>query len=327
MIATSALRKLTREVVKLQKSPPDGIGIEVGEQDILNIDGWIQGPAGTPYADGFFKVNFQFIGTDFPAGPPKCMMRTKIFHPNIHANGEICVSTLKKDWNPSYGIEHILTVIKCLLISPNPDSALDPEAATLLQEAYDDYASTASIWTRIHASYRPACMPETINVRPSVSSSRSFEQKQDPSSSKKMEIEEVNVQMENALGAAAQPLARSGSTNANLHHKASFDLQGIRAIATTNNVALQQQQQCISPNRFANSVSAAAILQSGTAAAAAAATAAAMTAAMTAGMNKVSLRDSNSIPISKMSIFDQHEIKSSFARKRVPIVRRGIKRL
>ncbi|PWN37720.1 UBC-like protein [Meira miltonrushii] len=318
MIATPALRRLTREVVKLQKSPPDGIGIEVGEQDILDIDGWIQGPAGTPYADGFFKVNFQFIGTDFPAGPPKCSMRTKIFHPNIHANGEICVSTLKKDWNPSYGIEHILTVIKCLLISPNPDSALDPEAASLLQEAYEEYASTASIWTRIHASYRPGCMPETINVRPSVSSSRSFEQ---PSGSKKMEVEEVNITMENALGAAAQPLARSGSTNANLHHKASFDLQGVRAGATL------QQQQCVSPNRSANSISAATILQSGTAAAAAAASAAAMTAAMTAGMNKVSLQDSTLIPASKMSIFDQHEIKSSFARKRVPVVRRGIKRL
>ncbi|MCO5549677.1 hypothetical protein L7F22_003150 [Adiantum nelumboides] len=322
MIATPALRRLTREVVKLQKSPPDGIGIEVGEQDILDIDGWIQGPAGTPYADGFFKVNFQFIGTDFPAGPPKCLMRTKIFHPNIHANGEICVSTLKKDWNSSYGIEHILTVIKCLLISPNPDSALDPEAATLLQEAYDEYASTASIWTRIHASYRPACMPEMINnVRPSVSSSRSFEQKQDSSSSKKMEVEEVIIPMENALGAAAQPLARSGSTNANLHQKASFDLQGVRASGmTTTNVTSQQQ-------RIANSVSAAAILQSGTAAAAAAATAAAMTAAMTAGMNKVTLQDSTSIPTFKMSIFDQQEMKSSFARKRVPVVRRGIKRL
>lgn len=57
-----------------------------------------------------------------------------VFHPNIRASGEICVSTLKRDWSSSYGIEHILVVIKCLLISPNPDSALDPEAARLLQE-------------------------------------------------------------------------------------------------------------------------------------------------------------------------------------------------
>jgi len=25
---------------------------------------------------------------------------TKIFHPNVSLEGEICVNTLKKDWNP-----------------------------------------------------------------------------------------------------------------------------------------------------------------------------------------------------------------------------------
>lgn len=38
---------------------------------------------------------------------------TKIFHPNISKTGEICVSTLKKDWNPDFGIEHILVVSYC----------------------------------------------------------------------------------------------------------------------------------------------------------------------------------------------------------------------
>lgn len=35
---------------------------------------------------------------------------TKIFHPNIATNGEICVNTLKKDWNPSLGLRHVLLV-------------------------------------------------------------------------------------------------------------------------------------------------------------------------------------------------------------------------
>lgn len=35
---------------------------------------------------------------------------TKIFHPNIASNGEICVNTLKKDWNPSLGLRHVLIV-------------------------------------------------------------------------------------------------------------------------------------------------------------------------------------------------------------------------
>jgi ubiquitin-conjugating enzyme E2 S len=38
------------------------------------------------------------------------MFVTKIFHPNVSKSGEICVNTLKKDWKPSYGIQHVLTV-------------------------------------------------------------------------------------------------------------------------------------------------------------------------------------------------------------------------
>lgn len=41
--------------------------------------------------------------------------------------GEICVNTLKKDWNEKLGVRHVLLTIKCLLIVPNPESALNEE--------------------------------------------------------------------------------------------------------------------------------------------------------------------------------------------------------
>lgn len=41
--------------------------------------------------------------------------------------------------------------VKCLLIYPNPDSALNEEAGKLLQERYDDYSSHARMMTEIHA--------------------------------------------------------------------------------------------------------------------------------------------------------------------------------
>ena len=44
------------------------------------------------------------LGKSFPAEPPKGFFITKIFHPNVASNGEICVNTLKKDWNPKLGI-------------------------------------------------------------------------------------------------------------------------------------------------------------------------------------------------------------------------------
>jgi len=64
---------------------------------------------GTPYASGHFSVKL-VLGKSFPAEPPKGFFLTKIFHPNVAKNGEICVNTLKKDWKAEYGLKHILLV-------------------------------------------------------------------------------------------------------------------------------------------------------------------------------------------------------------------------
>ena len=41
--------------------------------------------------------------------------------------------------------------IKCLLIVPNPESALNEEAGKMLLEQYDDYSTRARMFTEIHA--------------------------------------------------------------------------------------------------------------------------------------------------------------------------------
>ena len=66
-------------------------------------------------------------------------------------SGEICVNTLKRDWSPTMGLRHILVVVRCLLIEPNPESALNEEAGKLLLEDYQEYFSRAKLMTSIHA--------------------------------------------------------------------------------------------------------------------------------------------------------------------------------
>jgi len=98
-----------------------------------------------------FRVRLR-LGSDFPQAPPKGYFLTKIFHPNVaESTGEICVNTLKKDWKESFGIKQILLTVKCLLIVPNPESALNEEAGRLLLEHYDDYFSRAKTYTAVHA--------------------------------------------------------------------------------------------------------------------------------------------------------------------------------
>lgn len=149
-LSPQILRGVLKEMTELVKCPPEGIKVHLNEADVTDIQATLTGPAGTPYAGGMFRVKLA-LGKDFPNGPPKGFFLTKIFHPNVASNGEICVNTLKKDWKADLGIRHVLLVIKCLLIVPNAESALNEEAGKLLLEAYDDYAARAKMITEIHA--------------------------------------------------------------------------------------------------------------------------------------------------------------------------------
>ncbi len=74
---------------------------------------------------------------------------TKIFHPNVATpSGEICVNTLKRDWDQSkWNLSHIFSIIKCLLIVPFPESALNEDAGRLFMESYNEFSSQAKLFT------------------------------------------------------------------------------------------------------------------------------------------------------------------------------------
>ncbi|KAF9679471.1 hypothetical protein SADUNF_Sadunf06G0018400 [Salix dunnii] len=126
----NVIKQLAKELKNLDESPPEGIKLGLHMKMLL-------------------------LSHDFPHSPPKGYFLTRIFHPNIASNGEICVNTLKKDWNPSLGLRHVLTVVRCLLIEPFPESALNEQAGKMLLENYEEYARHARIYTGIHAKPKP----------------------------------------------------------------------------------------------------------------------------------------------------------------------------
>ncbi|XP_020800049.1 ubiquitin-conjugating enzyme E2 S-like [Drosophila serrata] len=149
-LSPQVIRQVMKELQDMVTEPPEGIKVLINERDVLDIQALIEGPIGTPYAAGIFRVKL-ILKNDFPITPPKANFLTKIFHPNVSANGEICVNTLKKDWRPDLGLKHILITIKCLLIAPNPESALNAEAGQMLLEEYENYFQRARLMTEIHA--------------------------------------------------------------------------------------------------------------------------------------------------------------------------------
>eukprot|EP00007_Cunea_sp_BSH-02190019_P004577 CAMPEP_0174241590 /NCGR_PEP_ID=MMETSP0417-20130205/23897_1 /TAXON_ID=242541 /ORGANISM="Mayorella sp, Strain BSH-02190019" /LENGTH=200 /DNA_ID=CAMNT_0015320847 /DNA_START=31 /DNA_END=633 /DNA_ORIENTATION=- len=159
----ATMRRIMKELKQMSTEPSEGIKLLAGEDDITEIVAVITGPQDTPYEGGEFRVRLK-LGADFPQAPPKAYFLTTIFHPNVSKTGDICVNTLKKDWKETHGLQHILLTIKCLLIVPNPESALNEEAGRLLLEDYEEYCSHAKMITGIHATPKKSESGSTVKT-------------------------------------------------------------------------------------------------------------------------------------------------------------------
>ena len=88
--------------------------------------------------DGTFKLSLEFT-EEYPNKAPTVKFVTRMFHPNIYADGSICLDILQNQWSPIYDISAILTSIQSLLCDPNPASPANSEAARLYQENRREY--------------------------------------------------------------------------------------------------------------------------------------------------------------------------------------------
>jgi ubiquitin-conjugating enzyme E2 S len=144
--------RLAKDIRVLIADPPIDVSFDGSEMtDITNLILYLSGPESTPYFGGEWKLSLK-IPPEYPSIPPKAYFLTKIFHPNVHpTSGEVCVDTLKRDWNSLTDLKQIVATIRCLLIEPNADSALNEQAGKLIQDDFGSFESTARIMTRIHA--------------------------------------------------------------------------------------------------------------------------------------------------------------------------------
>mmetsp|Transcript_86052 Transcript_86052/g.149967 ORF Transcript_86052/g.149967 Transcript_86052/m.149967 type:complete len:130 (-) Transcript_86052:155-544(-) len=93
------------------------------------------GPPGTPLEGGVWKLDLAFP-TEYPERPPTVRFRSKIFHPNVFADGQICLDLLSgASWSPSYDVSTLLIAILSLLADPDthatPEGGANPEAESL----------------------------------------------------------------------------------------------------------------------------------------------------------------------------------------------------
>lgn len=127
--------RMQRELKLLLTDPPHGASFPslASSSSLSSIHALIEGPEGTVYAKGLFKLKVQ-IPERYPFQPPIVTFLTPIYHPNIDNGGRICLDILnlppKGAWQPSLNISTVLTSIGLLLSEPNPDDGLMHDAST-----------------------------------------------------------------------------------------------------------------------------------------------------------------------------------------------------
>ncbi|BBH09808.1 ubiquitin-conjugating enzyme 28 [Prunus dulcis] len=126
-----ASKRILKELKDLQRDPPTSCSAGPVAEDMFHWQATIIGPNDSPYSGVAF--------------------RTKVFHPNINSNGNICLDILKEQWSPALTISKVLLSICSLLTDPNPDDPLVPEIAHMCKTDKVKYESTARSWTQKYA--------------------------------------------------------------------------------------------------------------------------------------------------------------------------------
>ena len=75
----------------------------------------------------------------YPHEPPKVQCLTKIYHPNIDLEGNVCLNILREDWKPVLDINAVIYGLIYLFYEPNPDDPLNREAANMYRTNYAQF--------------------------------------------------------------------------------------------------------------------------------------------------------------------------------------------
>lgn len=142
-----SLKRLQKELKDLQHDPPPNCSAGPTDDNMYHWTATIFGPPDSPYAGGTFFLDVLFTD-NYPFTPPKFKFITKIYHPNIAADGRICMDILKSQWSPALTVAKVLLSICSLLDDPNPDDPLVTDIAREYKEDKAKFVATAQDWTR-----------------------------------------------------------------------------------------------------------------------------------------------------------------------------------
>lgn len=150
-MANSYTRRINRELQDIIRDPPFNVSAGAIGDDITHWKATIIGPTATPFEGGTFILDIKF-GNDYPFKAPRVNFVTKMFHPNIDTHGNICLDILKNQWSPALTVSKLLLSICSLLVDPNANDPLNPEAAQLFKNDRLKYDMKVTEYVRKYAN-------------------------------------------------------------------------------------------------------------------------------------------------------------------------------
>ncbi|VFR00908.1 unnamed protein product [Cuscuta campestris] len=124
--------RLRRDITELNLPRSCPISFPNGSDDLMNFEITIKPDEGY-YLGGKFLFSFQ-VSPSYPHEPPKVKCKTKVYHPNIDLEGNVCLNILREDWKPVLNINTIVYGLIHLFTEPNHEDPLNHEAAAVLRD-------------------------------------------------------------------------------------------------------------------------------------------------------------------------------------------------
>ncbi|KAE8699975.1 NEDD8-conjugating enzyme Ubc12 [Hibiscus syriacus] len=92
------------------------------------------------FSGGTFLFYFQ-VSPTYPHEAPKVKCKTKVYHPNIDLEGNVCLNILREDWKPLLNINTVIYGLYHLFTEPNYEDPVNHDAAAVLRDTPKMYES------------------------------------------------------------------------------------------------------------------------------------------------------------------------------------------
>ncbi|KAL5511529.1 hypothetical protein ACEPAH_4746 [Sanghuangporus vaninii] len=147
-MSAKCIRRIGKDMQDLEADPIAGVyAAPKSESDLRSWHGFMEGTSDTPYKGGKFNFELDFP-EDFPFKPPVFKFTTRIYHPGINEQGQVCLGILRDEWRPSMTLKSVLAAIQEKLNNPKVDDPFEPDIALVLKDNPAQFNITAAEWTK-----------------------------------------------------------------------------------------------------------------------------------------------------------------------------------